>query len=81
MEAHGASELMAICEHHMATSLEKAELSEQWAELSDVAKERVRSSHARLVAERARMRELREVMSKVPCILMPRILAAKTPLQ
>lgn len=80
-EAHGASELMAMCEHYMAMSLAKAERSEQWAELSDVVKERARSGHARLVAERAHMRELREVISKVPCILFTSPVAAKTPLQ
>ena len=68
-QAHGAKQLMAMCEHRMAMDLAGAERSEAWGELSEEVRERVRGEQRRLEAERAQRREAREVLQKMPCIL------------
>lgn len=70
-QAHGATQLMAMCEHNMAMDLVAAKSSEGWTELSEEVRARMRIEHGRLEVEKARRRETRHLMQKMSCILVP----------
>ena len=64
-QAHGAKQIMGMCEYWMAMELAEAEKHEQWSELSEEVRTRLRRENERLQAEKARMRDLEQM----PCML------------
>lgn len=68
-QAHGATQLAAMCEYWMARELPEAEKHEQWAEVSDAVRARMQAEHTRLIRERLSLLEARSVIERLPCLL------------
>lgn len=67
-EAHGAKQLMAICEHCMAADVEEAERHEQWGELKAETREKLKRASVRMQEERERQKRTQAVMKDMPCL-------------
>ena len=70
-EAHGAKQLATVCTYWMAADLEAAKEHEQWADLSDAAKQQVVAESERLAKEKEKLRSERQMLLQMPCLLAP----------
>ena len=70
-QAYGAKQLSKLCEYWMAVDVAESKQHEQWGELNDNVKAIIEAEHKRLEETRAKKREEKKLMEKLPCLLAP----------
>lgn len=69
-ESYGAKQLALLCQYWMSAELAEAMQHEQWKDIPPEVKAEVKQENQKLLAAREKAKQERELLHKLPCLLM-----------